>query len=107
MPSREKIKKAKMLKITRISFAIYILLLVVLCANLFFIVNKDYVIYEMVAAGLVYLFNMRLVLRSMNDSRSAEITFYFLSHVIVAVCIIFLMLADSISNTAPAPVGVD
>jgi hypothetical protein len=98
MPSRTQLREQQKIKNIRISFAVYVVLLVALCVNLFLITEKNYITYEVVLVGLAYLFNLRLVLRGMNKGRSGEMSFYFLAHVVVAAGVVFLLVADKISS---------
>jgi hypothetical protein len=90
-------KKERTLLYIRLSFAAYILMLAVLIANLFLFYNKDFITYEAILAGIAYLYNFRLVFMNMEQGRSSEMTFYFLSHIIVIIGVVFLLMADTMS----------
>lgn len=66
---------------------------------MFLLSDKDFIGYESILAGIAYLFHVRLILRNMEDARSSEMTFYFLALIVVAVCAVFVLVADKISGS--------
>ena len=104
--SSSKRKNEKTIKKIRLSFAVFILLLIILLVNFFLVENKVLLMYEAALAGLAYLINLRLVVNNMELGKSSETTFYFVVHVIVALGVIFVLVADK-SSITPTPIQFD
>jgi hypothetical protein len=87
------------IKYIRYSFAIYACLLAIFLFNVFFHPNKTFLIVEAAFAGIAYLVNLQSVVKNSSRLKAKELTFYLISHVIIAMSVLFFILADKWAMT--------